>query len=59
MVDFSEIKNRIATAYEGRAVRDAIVEMVQQVQDVLNGVSTTALSGTATITKEDDHEDNA
>ena len=35
-VDLSEYKEAIANAYEGRAVRDAIVAMVQAVEDAIN-----------------------
>lgn len=55
-VDLSTYKNAIANAYEGRAVRDAIVAMVQAVQDAINAGSSgldsrvtaleTAVSGT-------------
>lgn len=38
-VDLSTYKNAIANAYEGRAVRDAIVAMVQAVQDAINAGS--------------------
>lgn len=34
--DLSEYKEAIANAYEGRAVRDAIVAMVQAVEDAIN-----------------------
>lgn len=40
-VDLSEYKEAIANAYEGRAVRDAIVAMVQSVEDALNSMGTT------------------
>lgn len=55
-VDLSTYKNAIANAYEGRAVRDAIVAMVQAVEDAINAGSSgldsrvtaleTAVSGT-------------
>ena len=38
-VDLSEYKEAIANAYEGRAVRDAIVAMVQAVEDAINAGS--------------------
>lgn len=38
--DLSEEKAAIANAYEGRAVRDAIVAMVQAVEDSLNSMNT-------------------
>lgn len=38
--DLSEYKEAIANAYEGRAVRDAIVAMVQAVEDAINADST-------------------
>lgn len=38
--DLSEEKTAIANAYEGRAVRDAIVAMVQAVEDSLNSMNT-------------------
>lgn len=38
-VDLSTYKNAIANAYEGRAVRDAIVAMVQAVEDAINAGS--------------------
>lgn len=34
--DLSQYKEAIANAYEGRAVRDAIVAMVQAVEDAIN-----------------------
>lgn len=37
--DLSEEKAAIANAYEGRAVRDAIVAMVQAVEDSLNSMN--------------------
>jgi hypothetical protein len=36
MADLSEYKQAIAEAFEGRAVRDAIVAMVQAVEDAIN-----------------------
>lgn len=36
MADLSPYKQAIANAYEGRAVRDALVDMVQAVQDAIN-----------------------
>jgi uncharacterized protein YqgV (UPF0045/DUF77 family) len=38
-IDLSTYKNAIANAYEGRAVRDAIVAMVQAVEDAINAGS--------------------
>ncbi len=43
MADLSEYKQAIAEAFEGRAVRDAIVAMVQAVEDAINAGSTAAL----------------
>ena len=43
MTDLSEYKQAIAEAFEGRAVRDAIVAMVQAVEDAINAGSTSAL----------------
>lgn len=37
--DLSQYKEAIANAYEGRAVRDAIVAMVQAVEDAINAGS--------------------
>ena len=34
--DLSQYKEAIANAYEGRAVRDAIVAFVQAVEDAIN-----------------------
>lgn len=36
MADLQPYKEAIANAYEGRAVRDAIVAMVQAVEDAIN-----------------------
>lgn len=56
-VDLSEYKEAIANAYEGRAVRDALVAMVQAVEDAINAElatrsSTDSTPGTRTATEE-------
>lgn len=52
-VDLQKYKNAIADAYEGRAVRDAIVQMVQAVEDALNEISA---GSTKTVSSEEEEK---
>lgn len=48
-VDLSEYKQAIADAYEGRAVRDAIVAMVQAVENAINSSGSGVESRVSTL----------
>lgn len=49
--DLSQYKEAIANAYEGRAVRDAIVAMVQAVEDAINADDTELAGRVDTLTE--------
>lgn len=57
-VDLSEYKEAIANAYEGRAVRDAIVAMVQAVEDALNTGSVSSLESRVTTLENHDERND-